>query len=92
LSRYGRTWGAIATGIFASVSVIPAGADGLIHGNFMLVLKQILAVVVVWVFAFVVTWLLAKLVDVTMGLRSTNGRKQWDLMFPSMVKERTEVL
>jgi Amt family ammonium transporter len=65
----GGTWGALATGIFASVSVNAAGANGLIFGNAMQVLKQLLAVVSVWAFAFGVTLGLAKLVDVTMGLR-----------------------
>jgi Amt family ammonium transporter len=27
------TWGALATGIFASKAINPGGADGLIHGN-----------------------------------------------------------
>jgi Amt family ammonium transporter len=65
----GGTWGALATGIFASVSVNAAGANGLIFGNALQLLKQLLAVVSVWAFAFGVTLGLAKLVDVTMGLR-----------------------
>jgi Amt family ammonium transporter len=65
----GGTWGALATGIFASVAVNSAGADGLIFGNATLLAKQLLAVGVVWVFAFGATWLLGKLVDVTVGLR-----------------------
>ena len=65
----GGTWGALATGIFASVAVNSAGADGLIFGNAMLLVKQLLAVAVVWAFAFAGTWVLAKIVDVTMGLR-----------------------
>jgi Amt family ammonium transporter len=65
----GGTWGALATGIFASVAVNPAGANGLIFGNAMQLAKQLLAVVVVWGFAFGATWVLGKIVDVTMGLR-----------------------
>jgi Amt family ammonium transporter len=65
----GGTWGALATGIFASVAVNPAGANGLIFGNAMQLAKQLLAVVVVWGFAFGVTWVLGKIVDVTIGLR-----------------------
>ena len=37
----GGIWGALATGIFASVAVNSAGADGLIYGNGMQVLKQL---------------------------------------------------
>jgi Amt family ammonium transporter len=64
------TWGSIATGIFASIAVNPAGANGLIYtGNFIPVAKQLLAVVVVWVFSFGMTWLIGKFIDKTIGLR-----------------------
>jgi Amt family ammonium transporter len=65
----GGTWGVLATGIFASVAVNAAGANGLIFGNAMQLAKQLLGVAVIWVFAFAVTWVLGKIVDVTMGLR-----------------------
>jgi Amt family ammonium transporter len=65
----GGTWGVLATGLFASVAVNPAGADGLIFGNAMQLAKQLLAVVVVSAFAFGVTWVLGKIVDATLGLR-----------------------
>jgi Amt family ammonium transporter len=65
----GGTWGVLATGIFASAAVNAAGANGLIFGNVIQVLKQLVAIGAVWVFAFGATWVLGKLVDVTMGLR-----------------------
>ena len=65
----GGIWGALATGIFASVAVNSAGADGLIYGGGMQFLKQLLSIVVVGAFTFVVTWILGKLVDITIGLR-----------------------
>ena len=65
----GGTWGALATGIFASVAVNSAGANGLIFGNAMQLAKQLLAVAVVWGFAFRVTWVVGKIVDITIGLR-----------------------
>jgi Amt family ammonium transporter len=65
----GGIWGALATGIFASVAVNSAGADGLIFGNFALLGKQILAIGAVGGFAFGGTWILGKIVDVTIGLR-----------------------
>ena len=65
----GGMWGALATGIFATVSVNSAGADGLIAGNGLQVLKQLAAVASVGTYAFVVTFALAKLVKATMGLR-----------------------
>lgn len=57
------TWGAIATGIFASKAVNPAGADGLLHGSWELLKAQTLSVVAVWLFTFVVTYVLVKVVD-----------------------------
>lgn len=65
----GGTWGAIATGIFASTLVNPAGSDGLIFGNPSQVVIQGIAVAVTWVYAFAVTWILAKVIDAGLGLR-----------------------
>ena len=65
----GGIWGALATGIFATVAVNAGGADGLLLGNGMQFLKQLVGVVSVGAFAFGATWLLGKLVDVTIGLR-----------------------
>jgi Amt family ammonium transporter len=65
----GGTWGALAVGIFASVAVNSAGANGLIFGSGVQLARQLLGVVVVWGFAFGVTWVVGKIVDVTIGLR-----------------------
>ncbi len=65
----GGTWGAIATGIFATVAVNSAGANGLLYGNPGQFVTQIIAVGVVWVYAFVMTVVLAKVIDKTIGLR-----------------------
>lgn len=65
----GGTWGIIATGIFATAAV--SGAKGLVDGNWLQVPIQIAAIAVIVAFAFSTTWLLAKLVDVTIGLRVT---------------------
>lgn len=65
----GGAWGAIATGIFASKAINPAGADGWLFGNPGLVGTQIMAVAVTATFAFVVTYVLATLIDLFMGLR-----------------------
>lgn len=65
----GGIWGALATGIFASVAVNAAGADGLLLGNAMQFAKQIAGVAAVGAFAFAATWVLGKIVDVTIGLR-----------------------
>ena len=66
---WGGIWGVLATGIFASVAVNSAGADGLLSGNAMQLVKQLAGVVMVGVFAFASTWILGKIVDITIGLR-----------------------
>ncbi len=65
----GGTWGAIATGIFATVAVNAAGADGLLYGNPHQVVIQLTAVASSWIYAFVMTVILAKIIDATIGLR-----------------------
>ena len=51
----GGTTGAILTGLFASVAVNPAGADGLFFGNPAQLGKQLIAVAVTLVYCFVVS-------------------------------------
>ena len=65
----GGIWGALATGLFATKTVNPAGADGLLYGNPVLLWIQVKAVVITIVYSFVVGIVLLKLVDVFMGLR-----------------------
>jgi Amt family ammonium transporter len=65
----GGTWGALATGLFASRAVNAAGADGLFHGNPGQLWTQIVAVAVTWVLAIVVTFVILKVLDAVMGLR-----------------------
>lgn len=61
-------WGALATGLFATKSVNEFGADGLFYGNPNQFVVQLIAAVAAAVFAFVVTYLLAKLLDSLFGL------------------------
>lgn len=65
----GGTWGAIATGLFATVSVNSMGANGLFYGNVHTLLIQLLGVAVSWVFSFVGTMIILKVVDLILGLR-----------------------
>jgi Amt family ammonium transporter len=65
----GGIWGALATGLFASTAVNPVGYDGLFYGNPEQLLKQAVAVGVVIVFTAAVTWVILKVIDVTIGLR-----------------------
>ena len=65
----GGTFGALATGLFASKAINAAGADGAFFGNPSLFLVQLLSVAVAIVYAFSVTWIILKVLDRTMGLR-----------------------
>jgi len=60
----GSTWGVLAPGIFATI-----GSSGLLVGNSHQVLVQLMAIAVTWGYSFVVTFGLARIIDVVMGLR-----------------------
>ena len=72
----GGTWGALATGLFASKAINEAGADGLFFGNPALLGIQVLAVLSTWVYAFGVTFILLKILDWTMGLRVSEEEEE----------------
>ena len=65
----GGTWGAIATGLFASKAINSAGNNGLFFGNASLLWSQIISIGAVWVYSFVITLVILKALDWTMGLR-----------------------
>ena len=65
----GGTWGALATGLFASTAVNPDGADGLFFGNPGQLWIQAVSVVATMAFAFVMTLLILKVVDLLVGVR-----------------------
>ena len=67
--------GALATGIFATKAVNPAGFDGLLYGNPGQLAIQAIAVVVVAVYAAGVTWVLLKLINVTFGVRVSSDEE-----------------
>ena len=66
----GGTWGALATGIFASTAVNPAGTDGLLAGNPSLMVAQVVSVVATIAYSLIVTFVLLKAVDAMFGLRA----------------------
>ncbi len=71
----GGLWGSIATGIFASQAINAAGADGLLFGNPGLLWVQIVTVAVTAVFSFIVTYALATLIDLIVGLRVSENEE-----------------
>ena len=60
-------WGAIATGIFAVPAV--GGVAGLIAGNPSQVVIQIISVVATLAYSFVLSFIFAKVLDKTIGIR-----------------------
>jgi Amt family ammonium transporter len=65
----GGLWGALATGLFATKAINSAGADGLFYGNPAQFLIQAKACLLTIAYSFIVSWVLLKLVDKTVGLR-----------------------
>ena len=67
----GGTWGAIATGLFASLAINASGANGLFTGGgFALLGKQLLAIGIVIVYAPLATFVIATGIKAVMGLRA----------------------
>ncbi|MBN1344305.1 MAG: ammonium transporter [Phycisphaerae bacterium] len=65
----GGIWGALATGIWATKTVNPDGADGLLYGNPAQLVIQLKAVLVTMVYAFIVTYVLLLFVNMLSKLR-----------------------
>jgi ammonium transporter, Amt family len=65
----GGLWGALATGIFAMAAV--NGASGLIEGNVHQFVANAAGAFAAVIYAFVVTYILAVVIDKTIGLRVT---------------------
>jgi Amt family ammonium transporter len=72
----GGTWGALATGLFASKAVNAQGVNGLFYGNPAQFLVQLLTVVATIVFAFGMTFLISKLLAKFMGLRVSENEEE----------------
>jgi ammonium transporter, Amt family len=65
----GGIWGALATGLFATKAINDAGANGLFFGNPKQFLIQLAAVAVTIVYSLVVTVIIYKIIDWTIGMR-----------------------
>jgi Amt family ammonium transporter len=72
----GGAIGSLMVGLFADNNVNPAGKDGLFFGGgTSLLVEQIIAVAAVMAFSFVVSWILAKAIDGTIGLRCSEDEE-----------------
>ncbi len=65
----GGVIGTLSVGIFASKAINSGGANGLIFGNPKLFFIQAMGVVVVALYAFIVSFILLKIVNALLGLR-----------------------
>jgi Amt family ammonium transporter len=72
----GGFWGALATGLFATTAVNAGGANGLFYGNPSQFFTQLGASLVVIVFAFAVTYVTAKVLDIVMGIRVSRNAEE----------------
>ncbi|MDL2267133.1 ammonium transporter [Desulfovibrio sp. OttesenSCG-928-G15] len=66
----GGTWGALATGLFASAAI--NGANGLFYGDSRQFVVQVISIVATWVFAYTVSRLILFLVSKITPLRCTD--------------------
>lgn len=65
----GGIWGGIATGIFATTGINPAGANGLLHGNPKLLLIQLIAIAATIAYAAIMTFVILKVIDRFLNIR-----------------------
>ncbi|MEN6461703.1 MAG: ammonium transporter, partial [Syntrophomonas sp.] len=75
----GGIFGALATGVLASKSINPAGADGLLFGNPHLLVVQIIAVLATIVFAAGLTFLILKGLSLVTPLRVSEEEEEMGL-------------
>jgi Amt family ammonium transporter len=72
----GAIWGMLATGIFATVAINSAGANGLLNGNPGLLGAQALGVGVVAAFSFFGSFALLKLINLITPLRVSPAEEE----------------
>lgn len=65
----GGIWGVIATGLFATKTINPAGADGFFYGGAHLLGVQLIMVAVTVAFTATASYIILKIVDKLVGLR-----------------------
>jgi len=75
----GGTWGALATGLFATKAINPAGANGLFYGNPNQLLIQFLSVAATYIFAGLMSFIILKVISIFMELRVTKEEEELGL-------------
>jgi Amt family ammonium transporter len=72
----GGIWGALATGLFASQAINPAGFNGLFYGNPGQLWIQFVSVVATCAFSFLVSYVLLKIVNAIVPIRVTEEEEE----------------
>ncbi len=70
------TWGALATGLFATTAVNAGAANGLFFGNPTQFGIQLMTVVVTIAYAFIITFILTRILDAIWGLAVTEQEEE----------------
>ena len=71
----GGTWGAIATGLWATTEVNPDGANGLFYGETHLFVAQLISIVVAYALAIAGTYILFKIVSSFTSIRADEAEE-----------------
>ncbi len=72
----GGTIGAIGTGLFASLAINAAGANGLVYGNPRLVMLQLIAIGATIAYSFTASYVILKVIDLVCGLRVSEEHEE----------------
>lgn len=71
----GGTWGAVATGLWATTEINPDGANGLFYGETSLFTAQLISIAVAYALAVVGTYILYKIVSALMETRASEAEE-----------------
>jgi len=71
----GGTWGAVATGLWATTEINPDGANGLLFGETHLFTAQLISIVVAYALAIAGTYVLYKIVSTIMETRASEAEE-----------------
>lgn len=71
----GGIWGGIATGIFATIQVNSAGANGALYGNPKLLGIQLIAILATIAYSVVVTFVILKVINLFTPIRVTEAEE-----------------
>lgn len=71
--------GTILLGIFATKSINPNGADGLIYGNFSFFFKEIVTILIAALYAFIFTYIMLKVIKLVTRVRVSPQEEEMGL-------------